>query len=399
MFLILTQGRISEIPGGEVNATISLAKWLYSQSHDVSIMGSGFASVQTNHLSKNNNAQLQKNKKKKVKVLNPPYVIYMFSRLFMSLLWMLKIFSINSKTPIKLIHAQDTGYSGLAAVLAGKILRIPIILTSHGIRHKTLEPILCGKFNKLILKFEYRLDIFTIKKADCVIGVNPIIKNYYEKLTKNKIEYIPNTIKVKNFEFSETNRELIRNEFKLEKKIKVIGFIGRFSLEKNLITLLNSFFEASKKNSLKLMLVGTGIDEPRLREFVNEKNIKDKVIFCGFRHNISEILSAIDIFVLPSYTEGLSTALLEAMGTSRAIICSKIPAHLYLLEHDKEALLVDPYRPEELKDAIQSLCNDDSLREKLGNNAKIKAQQYDEELVFPKILQLYKRILAKKKQV
>ncbi len=204
---------------------------------------------------------------------------------------------------------------------------------------------------------------------------------------------------MKNFEFSETNRESIRKEFNLEKKIKVIGFIGRFSLEKNLITLFNSFFEASKKNSLKLMLVGTGIDEPRLRKFVNEKNIEDKVIFCGFRHDISEILSAIDIFVLPSYTEGLSTALLEAMATSRAIICSKIPANLSLVEHNKEALLVDPYRPEELIEAIHLLCRNDSLREKLGNNAKIKAQQYDEEIVFPKILQLYKRIIAKKKQV
>ena len=245
MYLILKQGRILELPEqGEVNASFSLGKWLTKKNLDVSIMGCGFASVKTKHLSESLIEEKKDNERKKIKVLYPPYIIWLFSRLFMSMLWILKILSMNSKKPIKLIHAQDTGYSGLAAILSGKILRKPVILTSHGIRHKTLESTLRGKLNKLILKFEYSLDIFTVKNADYVIGISPAIKNYYEKLTKKKIEYIPITIKVKNFEFSQTDRELIRKEFKIEKKTVLIGYVGRFFPEKNLLTLLKAFSEA-----------------------------------------------------------------------------------------------------------------------------------------------------------
>ncbi len=395
MILILTLGRIFEIPGGVVNFTNSLGKWITKQNYDVTIMGTGFASVQSKQLSKKELVHEKKNKKKKPRILNPPYIIWMLSRFYLSLIWILKILLINSKTPIKLIHAQDTGYAGLVAVLSGKVLRIPVILSSHGIRHKSLESILKRKFNKLLLKIEYRLDIFTINNANCIIVLNPSDKNYFKKLTKKEIEYIPIPINVKNFKFSETNRDLIRKEFEIEKTSKVIGYVGRLSPEKNLLTLLNAFSQALEKNSLKLMLVGTGTNESVLRKFVVEKNIQNKVFFCGFRNDISKILSAFDVFVLPSYTEGLPTVLLEAMASGRAVLCSNIPAHQNLIEQNKEGLLFDPYNPEDLKNHIQLLCNDDLLRENLGKNASIKALQYDAEIVFPKILVNYRKFLDK----
>ena len=124
MILLLTDSRVFELPGGVANATISLAEWLYRKNFDITIMGSGFVRVKTKHISKIKKKQEKKTEKIKIMVLNPPYVIFMLSRLFLSLFWMLKIFSMNLKKPIKLIHAQDTGYSGLAAVISGKILKI-----------------------------------------------------------------------------------------------------------------------------------------------------------------------------------------------------------------------------------------------------------------------------------
>ena len=118
-------------------------------------MGSGFASVKAKRLSKfsvEEEMTKKVTKQKKIKVLYPPYPVYVLSRLVLSLLWVLKILSINIKSPITLIHAQDTGYSGLAAVISGKFLRIPVIITSHGIRHKTPELIIHGRFEKAIPK-------------------------------------------------------------------------------------------------------------------------------------------------------------------------------------------------------------------------------------------------------
>ena len=395
---LLTSGRVFELAyGGETRYTLSLGNWLAMRDHNVTLIGTGFASIKAKSLSK---FDVEENKKsKKIRVLYPPMSVYLLSRLVLSLICICKILLINRKSPITLIHVQETGYCGLSAIVSGKLLRIPVIISSHGIRHKTLEPNIQSRLRKILLKVEYSLDIFTTKNADKVIAVNSSIKKYYEQKISKKIDFIPVPIKVKDFEFSGVNRDLMRNELGIEdNKTKIIGYVGRFSSEKNLFTLLTSFVDVVQDNSLvKLVLVGTGPLEPQLREFVNKKGIEDKVIFCGVRYDIDRILAGFDIFALPSYTEGLSIALLEAMASGRAIICSDIPANNVLVRHNQEALLVNPYNPQELTRAVQLLCSNDSLRLKLGYNAKIRSRQYDEDIVFPKILQYYENLLYRKK--
>ena len=156
--------------------------------------------------------------------------------------------------------------------------------------------------------------------------------------------------------------------------------------------MLTAFANAYEKKIIKLIIAGIGTNEQKMKEFVQKRNIKGKIIFCGFRKDVAKILSAFDIFVIPSFREGFPAALLEAMSCNRAIICSNIPPHLELIEHEKEGLIIDPDKPDEIKQAIDLLCKSDLLREKLGNNAKIKANQFDEELVFPKIHEIYKKL-------
>jgi len=396
-YCILTSGRLFEIPYGEEGFTLRLGRWLLEHNLDVVLIGSTFTGVKEEFLSKKETNPIKEYNGKKIRALNPPYVIYLLSRMCFSLLYFLKIRSINKKSPIKLIHAQDTGYSGLPAVIAGKIMKIPVVLSSHGIRHKTLEPILTGRLGKILLKFEYSLDIFTVRNADGVIAVNPEIKSYYEKLVGKKIEFIPNPIKMKNFVFSSTDRSLLRKEIGVDDQIKLVGYVGRLSPEKNLITLINSVAKAIKDNPLiRLAIVGTGPQESQLRDEIRKHRLEDKVIFCGLRNDISKVLSGLDIFVLPSYIEGLSSALLEAMSCERAIICSNVSGNQVLVTHNKEGLLFNPHDSQELSDAIQLLSTNDSLRSRLGNNAKIKAREYDEDIVFPKILHHYSTLIKKK---
>jgi len=328
---------------------------------------------------------------KTIRTLNPPYLVYALSRMVMSLLWVVKIFSINLRYPITLIHAQDTGYSGLAAVISGKILRIPVIISSHGIRHRSLENIIHGKLKKLFLRLEYTLDLFTIKNATRILVDNSAIKDYFQKITlKENIEFIPIPIKLRNFQFSQQNRDKIREEFGIDKQSIVIGFVGRFSPEKNLNTLLISFANLVKQEpSIMLILVGTGPLYSQLETQVNSTGIKENVIFTGVRYDVANILSSLDIFVLPSYTEGLSTSLLEAMSCGCAVVCSNIPGNRELVTHDIEGLLVDPNKPDELKTAMLLLSKDDQLRSRLISKARIRTNQYDEDVIFSRILQYY----------
>lgn len=396
---ILTSGRVFEVShGGEEKYTISLANWLSVQKIEVTIMGSTFTWIKSKKISAIDDKKIEKKdieKKNKIKVIYPPYAVYLFSRFFLSFLWIIKIILDNRKNKYSLIHAQDTGFSGLSAIIASKILRIPVIISSHGIRHKSLELIIKGKLKRILYKIEYKIDIFTIKYSKKVIVDNPDIKRYYKEIVNNDIEFIPIPIKVKNFEYSLSKRNSLRNELGLSDAYTIICFIGRFSSEKNLLTLIESFSNASQKDSsLILVMVGDGVIESQIKNLVKEKRIEDKVIFCGIRTDVDRFLCGSDIFVLPSFIEGMSTALLEAMATGISIICSDISANRQLLSNN-DAIFINPYKVEEIKVAILNLSKDKPLRQKLGENAKKKVLQYDEEIVFSKINDIYKSIIKK----
>jgi glycosyltransferase involved in cell wall biosynthesis len=392
---LLISARIFEIQyGGVEKFTLSLARWLTRHGYDVSIMASTFANVKVKSFSDfSENSDLLR-KPNKVKALHPPYIIFALSQLFLSFLWILNIIALNARHPLTLIHAQDTGYAGLAAIIAGKILGIPVILSSHAIRHVVISTELLGTiYGPWVLSFEYRLDLFTIKKADKVIAVNPEIKDYFEKRVNKKIDFIPNPIDLGRFSFQERNRISIRKELGIADNDIVVGFVGRFTQVKNVSTLIRSFSDFARDNEYaKLLLVGDGPLSSQLKEFAHNNGITHKVIFCGVRNDIHRILSGIDIFVLNSYSEGMSIAILEAMAAAKPIICSDIPANRELLSVD-DALFVDPDDPKMLTKLIRVLSNDKELRSKLAERSMNKAKNYDEAMVFPKFIKCYKDLL------
>jgi len=298
--------------------------------------------------------------------------------------------------PIHIIHAQDSGYTGLAAIIAGKILKIPVIITLHGIRYDQikLNPHVNKTLKRIALKIEYKLDAYTLAKADLVTIVSPTMKDYVERVSpKTIIDNIPVAVKMKDFEFSEEKRQSIRKELGIKNECKIIGYVGRLSYEKNVETLLYSFSEVVKQDSsLILIIVGEGPLETELRKQTGDLNIVDKVIFCGFRSDIHKILSSFDIFILPSFMEGTSNALIEAMMCGCAIICSDIPGNNQLLSNNSDALLVRPDDREGFKDGIVMLLSDKSFRVQLQNNAKQKARGYDENIIFPKYLRYYQEL-------
>lgn len=382
--------------GGEDVFTRLLGKWLANIHHEVTLMGIEFAGIRVRHLTHGNVKDQVipkiRGKKSNTKKFGLGYLLYSLRTVFW-LLQILKILSINVKDPINIIHAQDSGYTGLAAVIAGKILDVPVIITLHGIRYEQIEsnPYINETLKRIALKIEHKLDVFTLRNADIVTIISSTMKYYVEKLApESVIASIPVAIETKNFEFSEVKRELLRTELGIEQNSKIIGNVGRLSYEKNLFILLSSFADALKvDSSLRLVLVGEGPLEFELRKQTSDMHVDDKVIFCGFREDISNILSSFDIFVHCSYIESTSTTLLEAMACGRAIICSDIPANSEWITNNKEAILINPDDHDGFRDAIILLSSDAMLRSRLGSKAKITASQYDENLVFPKFLQHY----------
>lgn len=137
-------------------------------------------------------------------------------------------------------------------------------------------------------------------------------------------QIIKNGIAVDRFKFNSSDRILVRNNFNYNQEQLIIGCIGRFTPQKNHIFLMDIFEEVLKINlNTRLMLIGEGNLKSKIEEIACKKNILKSIDFLGNRNDVPQLLSAIDIFVLPSLYEGFGIVNLEAQCTGLPCIVSK----------------------------------------------------------------------------
>lgn len=141
-------------------------------------------------------------------------------------------------------------------------------------------------------------------------------KDYLHK----NVQVIKNGIIVKNFEYNSTVRKEIRKKLNIENKF-VVGHVGAFRKQKNQEYLLRIVSRLPKEN-IKLILVGQGERFDYIKEKAKNYGIEEKVIFLGSRSDISDLLQAFDVFVMPSLWEGLSIAAIEAQASGLPVLLS-----------------------------------------------------------------------------
>ncbi len=149
------------------------------------------------------------------------------------------------------------------------------------------------------------------------------IDRYGNRIVNSKrFRIIPNGIDASSFSFSDEKREKLRDELGIGSEI-VIGHVGRFEEVKNHAFLLETFaaFHRMRQDS-KLVLVGSGPLQEQMKTRASTLGIADSTFFLGNRTDMNNVYAAFDVFVFPSFTEGLSVALLEAQGSGLPCIVS-----------------------------------------------------------------------------
>ena len=132
-----------------------------------------------------------------------------------------------------------------------------------------------------------------------------------------------NAIDLDVFSYKAEGHKKVREEFGISDSTVVLGHIGRFMTQKNHMFLLDIFDEFHKKNKDSvLMLVGKGELEQQIKDRIAEKGLTDSVIFTGVRSDVPDVLSAMDVFVLPSFYEGMPNVIIEAQATGLSCIIS-----------------------------------------------------------------------------
>ena len=171
----------------------------------------------------------------------------------------------------------------------------------------------------------------------------------------------------------------------------MIGYIGRLVPLKGLNTLLSGFSQVGKRDpQARLMIVGDGPERSALQQATADLAISDRVEFLGFRPDAVRFLKTLDLFVLPSFTEGIPRSLMEAMAAGVPVIASDIPGNRAIVKHGETGLLFDPGNSHDLAQNIFRLMKNVAEATTMGVQAKrLIEQEYSSRRMAVQYTKLY----------
>ncbi len=281
-----------------------------------------------------------------------------------------KLGSVLKKEKFDVIHAHASKDLWLI-VPALKISRLktPLFLTKH-----------VGSFiekKDLLHKFLYN-------RINTVFAISSIIrKNLLETtpLTESKIEILHNGIDTGKLNPVNADGEKIRNEFEIGKHEIVIGMIARFTWGKGHEEFLEAAADLKQKYSnLKFMIVGEASRgeesyENKIKRLADKLNLKDAVIFTGYREDIPDLLAAMDVFVFPSHSEAFGIALIEAMALGIPSVCSDSNGILDIAVDGETSLLFKTKDAQDLSKKLEQLIVSKELRTLFGKSSRKRATE------------------------
>lgn len=302
-----------------------------------------------------------------------------------SLLWKLK-----GNFDIVHTHVSGHDYVLLAGVIA-KIRKFKHIHTTHC-------PWTDASFRPLILKpFLFLNNIIFNKLAfrliDKIIAITPweidTLKNFIEM---EKLKIIPNgadTIfykKIKNNQFKKKNK--IKNK-------KMVLYFGRLNPTKGPEKLALSAISITQKRK-DIAFVWVGPDEGKAEEVKKLIKPYKNMMYLGpirGKEKIAEMYQAADVYVLPSYREGLPLTLFEAMASALPIIASPVNGIPYEMKQPENGFFSDYGDIKALEANILKILNNKKLAKQISKNNFKKAQKYNWEIIFKKYMGEYKKLL------
>jgi len=258
-------------------------------------------------------------------------------------------------------------FADIITIPVAKVLGIPAISTCHGF-------IADGRK----LKRSYRIDRMMLRYADRIIAVSQGIKDDLLKagLRESRVNVVLNAVQTdtdpKKFIH---DRDTRRHALGLGERDFVLGYIGRLSREKGIHYLLDAAEMLFQRDiSIKVLIIGDGPAKKESELIVQQKGWENKVFFAGFQTDVKAWIPAMDIFVLPSLTEGTPMALLEAMACRIPIVASSVGGVPQIIESGKDGILVAPGKPEEIAAGVMELYKNNALREQFVETAYKKVR-------------------------
>lgn len=352
---------IEHIGGTEI-ASYYIAKHLAKKGHQVHIITSGNKKLPKESME--DNFYIHRVSYPKIPSLG---ILYFW----LKLPWYIK------KVNPDVVHCQST-QMGLPCFLAKKFFKTPYVVLGQG-----SDIYLHWKFKKIIHKFVFN-------NADKVIALTEDMKKKIQESYKKDVFVISSGINLEHFE--NLSKEIARSKLKINLNEKVIIFVGSLQIVKGLKYLIEAFKIVKYKiPELKLILVGEGDERKELERLVKKNQLEKQITFMGnvLNNNIPEYMTASDIFVLPSLSEGFPLVILEAMASGLPIIATNVRGISEIIKEGENGFLVEPKNPEQIAEKILYLLPDEKLRERISLHNREKVKSYSWDFVVGDLLKIY----------
>ena len=209
---------------------------------------------------------------------------------------------------------------------------------------------------------------------------------------KSRIQMIYNGVETPGV--SRETASAVRREFGLTDGDFVVGSIGMFRPEKGHADLVDAVSLArGRVPAMRLLLMGDGKQKAELQKRCRENAIEDAVRFVPPDSDVAPILRALDVFALPSHTEGLSIATIEAMSCATPVVVTDCGGPTEIVTDGVTGVVVPPCDPQAMADAIVRLAEDSTLRVCLAANGRARAlDSFSLDAMLSKYDRLYEEV-------
>lgn len=288
------------------------------------------------------------------------------------------------------IHC-NTPVGGILGRLCGKNAGVPkIIYTVHGFHFYKGAPIL----NRTLFKWA---EMWLAHYTDILITINK--EDYNAALKFNlrkdgKIYYVPGVgVDICRPIPSGDRKKALLQEIKAEENSFLIISVGDLNKNKNNESVIKAIGKLQNPN-IHYIICGNGNRRTRLQHLCRKYNVEKNVHFLGYRTDINNLMKCCDIFVLPSFREGLSRSLMEAMSSGLPCIVSRIRGNTDLIKNNKGGYLCDPDDVNGFVKYIDILYSDKSLRDSMGSYNMKAITKFDINRVKGIIKKIYSNVLG-----
>lgn len=318
----------------------------------------------------------------------------------------IKTISKIRKWKIDIIHSQTEFGIGTLARIIGKQLNIPVVHTYHTMYDDYIYYVTKGYFDYLGHKLLEEFTKFYCDKtiSELIVPTEKVRQNFLKKYQFDRdINIVPTGLELNRFFEENINKTVLKTykeEFNINKNDFIISYLGRVAKEKNISFLINAMPKIIEYNkNIKLLICGSGNDLDNLKKLAEKKKVSSNIIWTGlYPYELAPYYYHLgSAFVLASKTETQGITVIEALASSKPVICIK--------DKSFDGTVYDKYNglifknEKEYIEKIKFIYENQNILKEYSQNARKSIEKYSMENFGKNIVKVYEKALANKKKI